>query len=1108
MKRFFHITRYEIKLLSRTASYRVIAALLVGGIVLIQFILQSSERATWDFMAYPSFMPYLNAYLFNIVQALLIAIIVPDLTQTGRAGTVECGHVRPFHNTTYWWGRLTGFILLFALFNSITALCGIFLNIFGSEAPFAGRYYLFYILTLTLPSTVFLTGLGVYLVHLTRHRFTAKFILAAIAIGSLCFYPNNISPTFDFSGNSQPNIFSDFTGHPNLTGYLVQRGIYLLLGIGFIAAGSTVFKRLPHREEKRGWSILGGYCLIAIAVGGIVGLEYQRTRQEKQQLLFTRQLTHYWNPRTAHITHHAIQLQQEKQQVSLESKLTLTNPHPHSLDSIVLFLNPGLKVEKMQRNGESISFDRKNQVLIVHQTLASKDTITLHMHYAGSIEHSFFNPHTDKQTNPYLSNNYSIFKFGEQGAFLSSAFLLLTPASYWYPVTTPPALPDVPYYNQKDLSRFELTVRKPQQATTLSQGIAQQAPDCITFKNDTPLPGISVVGGTYDTLEIRLFNTTLKFYHLKGHSFFKRYFKNATRSDLESALNEHFSINPVTYKVDQHGAQFGGQLLGIEIPAAYRIPKSILTQNSANVEPGMVFLPEYAYNMGFDQLKNNKRKETYRKQGNTENEIESKVFASWIRSCFFEKDRISPVRSLAKQLTQTRQTNTANKLANPYDIRPVLENVHLTILTKEYPAIGWFIASILQDSTRLLQYTSISDPTFLENQARLYLQGKTLEEILHQPQKIRPELIQEIVRLKRGDLLNHIGTQITTKQFIAYIDSTLSHSPFIDLNDFATELKKALQVDLLALLKKWATTDHTGKIKWQDFTIKQEGENPIASVKVFNSGEKEVLISCMATSNDPSYHFFLQPHEAKEVRYNKNTNILSLNSLTYNIPGSTSYFHFIPRRRKGSKTITADTEKPTWETISISPSLFLPPTDEIIVDNDDSTCYREEPPLLLLQRLWKQPQPGLTHQNILNPNVSRWTHVFQENAHGTYRKSFLYKMGGKGQAKVIWETTIDVPGTYEVMALVHDRTPNAYTSSAISFSGNNQKKAEGLVYHYTIHNGKTNEVEITAQKKAEWVSLGTYHFPTGKAQVILDDRGKSNQFIIADAMKWIKRTKE
>ena len=146
----------------------------------------------------------------------------------------------------------------------------------------------------------------------------------------------------------------------------------------------------------------------------------------------------------------------------------------------------------------------------------------------------------------------------------------------------------------------------------------------------------------------------------------------------------------------------------------------------------------------------------------------------------------------------------------------------------------------MQDKNQLLLNSSIANPTPLEHQAREKLHGKTLKEILLHTQHIRPELLKEMVRLKRADLLNHLGTQITTKQFIEFIDSNiLTHTNFIDLQDLGKQFRDTFQADLIPLIKKWEETDHSGRILWQDFKIQQEGASPSASLKVFNTGDKE-----------------------------------------------------------------------------------------------------------------------------------------------------------------------------------------------------------------------------------------------------------------------------
>lgn len=73
-------------------------------------------------------------------------------------GSQEALLARPVSNTTYLWGVITGHVLLFLSMNVVVILSSVFLVNLTSLAPVSWSCYLFYLLTLTLPSWLFVAG--------------------------------------------------------------------------------------------------------------------------------------------------------------------------------------------------------------------------------------------------------------------------------------------------------------------------------------------------------------------------------------------------------------------------------------------------------------------------------------------------------------------------------------------------------------------------------------------------------------------------------------------------------------------------------------------------------------------------------------------------------------------------------------------------------------------------------------------------------------------------------------------------------------------------------------------------------------------------------------
>ena len=108
------VARYEARLLRRSWVFLIFAVLGVVGISCFQFLIGSvdsameygltSGRNLWYLRALPSCIPYMNAYLFNGLQALLIVFFVAEMEKRARVTTMEPLWTRPCTNGELQWG--------------------------------------------------------------------------------------------------------------------------------------------------------------------------------------------------------------------------------------------------------------------------------------------------------------------------------------------------------------------------------------------------------------------------------------------------------------------------------------------------------------------------------------------------------------------------------------------------------------------------------------------------------------------------------------------------------------------------------------------------------------------------------------------------------------------------------------------------------------------------------------------------------------------------------------------------------------------------------------------------------------------------------------------
>ena len=88
--------------------------------------------------------------------------------------------------------------------------------------------------------------------------------------------------------------------------------------------------------------------------------------------------------------------------------MTVYNPQSTALDSIVLFLNPGLHIRELRCGAEDLSYTRSGQVVVVRCSLPAADSLVLHWEYGGTVDDRICDLHlSDKEyENVFHADNF------------------------------------------------------------------------------------------------------------------------------------------------------------------------------------------------------------------------------------------------------------------------------------------------------------------------------------------------------------------------------------------------------------------------------------------------------------------------------------------------------------------------------------------------------------------------------------------------------------------------------------------------------------------------------------------------------------------------------
>ena len=282
IKRIIMVARYEARLLRRSWVFLIFAVLGVVGISSFQFLIGSvdsameygltSGRNLWYLRALPSCIPYMNAYLFNGLQALLIVFFVAEMEKRARVTTMESLWTRPCTNGELQWGRVLGLAGMVVVLNIISMLVTLMVHLFTPKGSVEVSMYVFYFFTLTLPGLVFFLGISMFVVHWIKSQGLAILLLLMLIAG-MVGSTGGLHGLLDPLARTIPAIFSVEVGSANLGLFLLQRLVFLGLGGALLCFSIFYVERLTGESERKNILRLAGTGLLVIAV--FAGVSYE-----------------------------------------------------------------------------------------------------------------------------------------------------------------------------------------------------------------------------------------------------------------------------------------------------------------------------------------------------------------------------------------------------------------------------------------------------------------------------------------------------------------------------------------------------------------------------------------------------------------------------------------------------------------------------------------------------------------------------------------------------------------------------------------------------------------------------------------------------------------
>ncbi|WP_059026742.1 hypothetical protein [Gabonibacter massiliensis] len=1087
---FFHVAEYEMKQQGRSWLFRFFALFSLIEIVLCHVYWQGQGVENWKMVALPCSMPLVNAYLYSVIQSLFLTVTMADIPRRlSRPGALESLQARPVDNTTFYWGIITGNGVLFLLINVVVILSSVFIVNLTSLAPVSWSCYLFYLLTLNLPSWLLVAGFSLWLSSVTGSRYLAIFFSLAWLIGCLFWLPYFQHGTFDYTGSGVPNLFSELVGHLNLPRYMLHRLAYSLIGLGLLAWSVSRFKRIPNYRSTRENQVLVGVLLLFVGLGSGFLLEYSHYRDRLVRSGYRASFDRNWREEICRVKKHDIRLRQTGRYLKAESNLLVYNPGKQTLGQITLFLNPGLEVLSVKSGDKELPYRRDQQVILIGQPLGVNETSPLYIAYEGMIDDRYCDLHLPDKDYETVFYNDKFFPTGRCGAFVENNFLLLTPASSWYPVSIPPSNPFMPLATGRDFTLFTLEVEKPLQKTVVSQGVPEKIKDGIRFTSHNPLNGISLYGANtlnYTTPVDSSFG--FRFNLTSWGKDFARMFSRVSQRGFTSFWQSETIYYWYDYRRFPRMGWYEPRnpyLHFSEVPVSFRLSSGIGKPLVGLTEPGIVFFRERGFEFDLVDVMSGG---VVRNGDDFFVKFKPLFFALFEGSCSSKESH--PLRDIGQKWKEASYGDSRVMSLDDY--------WNIWIFSLKYPFIGKTF-EVLQNRRPFLNTSSFSEQMFILD----YPLKHTLEDILSDTE-LQESTRAVLLRDKVKELGIRLAIHVPSRVWRSCLDSLYRHGKGeIDYDSLIGVWSARWGVNVDSIVMAWMSAKHQQFFRVKDDRGYYDPVTKLAKVegRVMNAGKTGGVVSIEHNltgeiGNVEDFACYLEPGEAKEYSFVLRGRSAINTGLSANRPTGFIFSHNEVVNGTGFGEIGGQ-----WRSISVEEFLAGENKNEFVVDDQDAGFELVDGNLTWFQK-WFKKEPSL--RRFQDGETSRWGLVITPDAEGDSIRGCYCTGGGEGKSTATWRVNLPEAGRYRVVAKVYKRSlvPGPILPG-------------GVIYHYTVFYGdKKEEVEVNLDELLPrridirgWASLGEYDFPAGEARVVLSDKDlqkRKDVAIVADAVKWIK----
>jgi ABC-type transport system involved in multi-copper enzyme maturation permease subunit len=1131
------IAAYEAKVLLRSWGFRIFALL---GLIILGLLTAGIAAPSFAFPYYfrslSGSIPLFSFKLFNIYQGIIVVFMATEFFKRDRrTDSTQVIFSRSFSNTSYLLGKFFGVIGLFVLMNILVGVITALIHLFLSETPLSIQAYLLYFLALTLPTLVFLIGLSFVLAVVIRSQ--AAVILLGLAISSLSLVAlgNKVYFIPDIFGFHTPLMYSDFIGLGNGAQLFQLRLPFVLLGLGFVFGTVLLAKRLQQSPWTTALSGALSSLLILSALGLILSHIQSNRDIDSLRRDFLAESQKYAEVPALIMESCSLDVEFSDSVLSASSAILLKNSQDSPAESLLLTLNPGLKISRVTTGGRDVDFSREGHILLIQlsKPVSPGENIDIQIDYAGTpIEaYCYLDIGREALRKP---SKLGLFRVPKKYIFLSEKFIHLTPESGWYPRAGIPLSHRFPGAVAHDFSQYALRVSLPEGRIAASQGLPEikksNGRKIYTFHPITPLPQISLTVGPFEEKTLRVKDVEYKLFSLPGHGYYKQYL-DAITEELPKTITQLKDEFEVTLGLDYPY----DQLALVEVPIQFFSHKRLWSAADETVQPQMAFLPEMGtLCQGADFAFMNRmmqRRGRFMGRGGAEitpAQIQNSLFTRFVRNNLLGSQ---------PQMGGFRDTSlssvTESDVEAQYNLIPNYFTFTSTLASDRWPILHSAMESWLQDrisaaSFRFYRSGGLTD----QERTNMLLDGHSLTELL-EGESLDDDQLNDVILAKGKNLMTIIESRIQEDNFDERLLSFIKEKKFstIKEEDFLQFLHAYKEFDLEPVMAAWYAEK-----KVPAFTVGAVGMFNVRSgeqqrthvqIPISNISESEgvVRISMMAgrggrggfgggAPSEIERTVLIPPNTTKEVGVLLDSRPMMLTvdtTISRNIPAAMNLF--MMRQR----TEDAETFFEGERTLPYEEDQFETP-GEYIVDNEDpgftvAGSGGDNRLRSAISRLFDRSRAETEYldYNPTNP-PGRWSPVIQQDFYGkVLRTGYMIKVG-VGSNKVSWTVNLPESGNYDVyfynetMSFGGGRGPGR--GQRDGDRGGRRRPTQEEKHFIVRHEDGTEEIAFDIQESPQgWVLLGTFRLAAGTNTIEQTDKGKG-AFLTADAVKWVRASQK